>query len=402
MLAGDTVVTAFLSLLIVVAIVATIVQVIEIPYEIALVAAGLAFAVLPGMPQISVTPDVILTVFLPILLFHGAYNLSMNDLRASLVPVAILAFPGVGLVMGLIALALHAVVGMSWPSALLLGAIVSATDPVSVLAIFGQQHVPRRLSTIVSSESLLNDGAAFVLFALALNLARGKQISLLSGAEQIVVVVVGSLLLGALIGILGSQILLRLNEAQLETTISVILAYGGYIAATDLGLSGALETVAAGILLGSRGETVMSETTRTHARATWEFLDFLANSLVFLLMGLALRPVGAEAGAHLGTRIVEPLIVVIVAVVLVRLLLVHGMGIMLTWLHDPLPASWRHVIGWAGLRGAVSMAAALSLPAGVADRDLLRVLTFGVVLFTLVVQGLTIGPLIHKLGLARH
>jgi CPA1 family monovalent cation:H+ antiporter len=398
--AGDTALTVFLSLLIVVAIVATIVQVVRLPYEIALVAAGLAFAVVPGVPRITVTPDVILTVFLPVLLFHGAYNLSLSDLRASLVPVAILAFPGVIASMALIAAALHAFAGIGWHSAILLGAIVSATDPVSVLAIFGQQHVPRRLSTIVSSESLLNDGAALVLFALALQVAEGKQISLLSGTQQIVVVIVGSLLLGATIGILGSQVLLRLNEAQLETTISVILAYGGYLAASDLGLSGALETVAAGIMLGSRGETVMSENTREQARATWEFLDFLANSLVFLLMGLALRHVGAEVQAYVGNGLIVSLLVLIVAVLMVRLVLVLSTTVVLGWLRDPLPRYWDRVIVWAGLRGAVSMAAALSLPAGLPDRDLLRILTFGVVLFTLVVQGLTIGPLIRKLGLA--
>jgi CPA1 family monovalent cation:H+ antiporter len=356
-------------------------------------------AFIPGVPQVALTHQVILTVFLPVLLFHGAYNLPLAELRATIRLVSFLALPGVLATAGLVGVALHALAGMPWAGALLLGTIVSATDPVSVLAIFGQLGAPRRLTAIVSGESLFNDGTALVLFAIALDAAQGGQATVPGVLGRLALVLGGSLGLGALVGLLGAQLLRRVDDALVETSITLIMAYGGYLVADHLALSGPLETVAAGILLGTRGEAVMGAGTRLQARATWEFLDFLANSLLFLLMGLAARSVALAPGEHLGDRLVGPVLVALAAVVGARVLVLWGIGRALALFGQPLPAGWGPVLVWAGLRGAVSLAAALSLPAGLADRDLLLVLTFGVVLFTLLTQGLTIAPLLRRFGL---
>ena len=393
-------VATFLGLLMASTLVAAAGRRARLPYEVALVLTGLVLAFIPGVPRIALTHQVILTVFLPVLLFHGAYNLPLAELRASLRLVSFLALPGVLATAGLVGLALHALTGIPWTSALLFGTIVAATDPVSVLAIFGQLGAPRRLTTIVSGESLFNDGTALVLFAILLDLAQGGHTTVPEGLGRLVLVIGGSLGLGVAVGLVGARVLHSVDDALVETSITLIMAYGGYLLADHLALSGPLETVVAGILLSSRGERVMSPTTRLQARATWEFLDFLANSLLFLLMGLAVRSVALAPGEHLGTQLVWPLAVAVAAVVVARALVVNGTKRAMGVLGRPLPASWEPVLVWAGLRGAVSLAAALSLPGGLADHDLLVILTFGVVLFTLVAQGLTIGPLLRRLGLA--
>lgn len=386
-------------LLIAVAIVAVAVRYVRLPYTLALVLTGLALALAPNTPRVQLTPGVILTVFLPVLLFHGAYNLDLAAVRANLTPIILLAVPGVAVTAGLVGAALHAATGLSWSLALLFGTIIAATDPVAVLAIFGELGVPRRLSTIVNAESLFNDGTALVLFATMVGVASVHTVNLPAVGERFVVEVAGALALGAAVGVLGSTVLLRIDDALLETTITLIMAYGGFLLADQLGVSGPLETVVAGLLLGARGSRVMSPTTRLQARATWDFLDFLANSLLFLLIGLQLHPLGTASAAWLGGRVWWPLVVAIFAVVVARAVVVWAVAHLLEHLKPPLPRGWRTVISWAGLRGAVSLAAGLSLPRAVPQHDLLLALTFGVVLFTLLAQGLSMRRLLERLGL---
>jgi len=350
-------VAIIIGLMVAVTIVAAAVRFVHVPYTVALVLTGLALAVAPQTPSIALSPGAILTIFLPVLLFHGAYNLDISDLRANLTPVALLAVPGVIVTAALVGAALHLAVGLAWGPALLFGAIVSATDPVAVLAIFGAIGAPRRLATIVNAESLFNDGTALVIFTTVLGVISAGSFDAAATAEGFVVQVAGSLALGAAVGIVAGTVLHRIDDALLETTITLILAYGGYLLATRFALSGALETVTAGLMLGARGTRVMSPTTRLQAGATWEFLDFLANSLLFLLVGLELRPVGQTT--------------------------IHTLG---------------GALG-PGLRGAVALAAGLSLPDYVPQRGLILALTFGVTLFTLLAQGLTIRLVMERLGL---
>jgi CPA1 family monovalent cation:H+ antiporter len=392
-------VPTFLSLLIVVTLVAALVRRTNFPYEAALVLAGLVMAVTPGFPHAQLTPQVILTVFLPVLLFHGAYNLSLTELRATLRLVVLLALPGVAITAALVGLALHLLGSMSWTTALLFGAIVSATDPVSVLAAFGRIGAPHRLTTVVNAESLFNDGTALVLFSILLGVATKGRFSFADSGIELIVVITGSTVLGATVGLVGAQVLSRVDDAVVEMSITLIMAYGGYLLATAVGLSGPLTTVAAGLLFATRGEQVMSPNTRLQASAIWEFLDFLTNSLLFLLMGLAVRGVLDAPGERIGLSLIGPLLIALAAVVLSRVAIVLLTGYLMTTVRRPFPRGWQPVLVWAGLRGAVSLAAALSLPNGLADRDLLVTLTFGVVLFTLLAQGLTIGPLVNRLGL---
>ena len=391
----------FLTLLITIAFVAAVVHFIRIPYTVALVLAGLALAVLPGTPRVSVTPSVILFLFLPILLFYGSYHLNVRDLRANLKPVTLLALPGVVATAGLVGLALHFAVGLSWTSALLFGTIVAATDPVAVLAIFGELGAPRRLATIVTSESLFNDGTALVFYGAVLGIATTSTLDAGLTIERFAIAVVGGLALGVAVGIVGTAILKPINNALLETVITLIMAYGGYLLADHFGASGPLETVAAGIFLGVTSKSAMSATTRLQSSATWEFLDFLANSLLFLLVGLSVRPLSEETVARLGGGLLWPLGVAIVAVVVSRALVVWIVGWALRAVHEGLPRHWNVVLIWAGLRGAVALAAGLSLPLGLPDRDLLLILTLGIVLFTLLAQGLTMRPLLTRLGVVR-
>ncbi len=392
-------VATFLALVIVVAVVAAAVRLVRVPYTVALVLTGLALALAPGVPSVDLTPAVILTVFLPVLLFHGSYNLDLADLRANLAPVALLAVPGVVATAGLVGAALHLLAGLPWATALLFGAIVSATDPVAVLAIFGEVGAPRRLATIVDGESLFNDGTALVLVSTILVVIQSGTFDAAITLESFAVAVVGSLALGTAVAVLGGAVLRRIDDALLETTITLILAYGGYLLADRLGVSGPLETVTAGLALGARGREVMSPTTRLQAQATWQFLDFLANSLLFLLVGLALRTVGTTAAGQLDVGVLRPLAVALIAVVVARAAVAWGVAALLARVDRPFPRGWRTVLTWAGLRGAVSLAAGLSLPTGLPGRELLLTLTFGVVLFTLLAQGLTIRTVMERRGL---
>ncbi len=393
-------VPAFLGLLIVVAVVATAVRFVRLPYTVALVVAGVMLALAPNAPYVALTPGIILTIFLPVLLFHGAYNLDLDDVRANLSPIALLAVPGVAATTGLVGVALHAGAGFSWSEALLFGAIVSATDPVAVLAIFGEVGAPRRLATIVNGESLFNDGTALVLFATILAAATSGTVSAGATIERFVVEVVGALALGTVVAVMGGTVVQRIDDALIETTITLIMAYGGYLLADRLGVSGTIETATAGLLMGARGPRVMSPTTRLQARATWEFLDFVANSLLFLLVGLQLRDLATVTVRHLGVAALwQPLLVAIVAVLIARAVVVWAVSLGLERGKGRLPRAWRIVITWAGLRGAVSLAAALSLPVNLPGRDLLLALTFGTVLFTLLAQGLSIRAVMERLGL---
>jgi monovalent cation:H+ antiporter, CPA1 family len=398
----ETSAATLLTLLMIVAFVASIVRYIHIPFSVALVITGLALALIPGMPYIALTPGIILTIFLPILLFHGAYNLNLTDLRANLVPIAGLALPGVILTAALVGATLHFVTNLDWNSALLFGAIVGATDPVAVLAIFGEVGAPRRLSTLVAGESLFNDGTALVIFTALLGIATTHTFDPTTTIVRLFITVVGSIALGIGVGLAGSIIVQYFDEAILETTLTLIIAYGGYLLADAIHCSGPLETVAAALTFSTRGYKVMSPTTRIQARATWEFLDFLANSLLFLLIGLALRSIGELTATNLELRSLWwPLIASILAVLFTRIVVILLMQLILAAQNRPFTREWITILIWAGLRGAVSLAAALSIPLNFPARPLLLVLTFGVVLFTLLVQGMTALPLVTRLGVGK-
>jgi CPA1 family monovalent cation:H+ antiporter len=393
-------VSTIVSLLVAVMVVAVVSKYLRIPYTVALVIAGLAIAISPIQITVDLTPDLILFIFLPALLFESAYHLHFAELKENLRPIALLAVPGVLLTAFFVAVLTHYTTGVSWETSVLFGAIMSATDPVSVLAIFRQLGAPRRLSVIVEGESLFNDGTSLVLFRIVLGVVIAHALGdVMEASLQFLFVVVGGLVLGALIGFGVSLLLSRVNDYLVETTMTLVVAYGTYLLAERVGVSGVIAVVVAALVVGTCGHSVaMSPTTRTAIAASWEFFGFVANSLIFLLIGL-------EVDIEKLSQYWVPTLFAIGAVLVVRALVVAVSSGVLRFIHRPIPYRWQSVLVWGGLRGSLALAMALGLPLTLgpdelfADRDLILAMTFGVILFSLLVQGLTMAPLLNRLGL---
>jgi CPA1 family monovalent cation:H+ antiporter len=393
-------VTTLVWLLIAIMAVAVASKYIRLPYTVALTIAGLIIALSPIDLTVNLTPDLILFIFLPALLFESAYNLHFADVRDNLRPITFLAVPGVILTAIGVAAIIHYAVDVTWETAFLFGAIMSATDPVSVLAIFRQIGAPRRLAVILEGESLFNDGTSLVVFRIVLGIVVATVASdFFSAAEQFLWVVLGGLVLGVLVGYGISLLLSRVNDYLVETAMTLLVAYGAYLLAERINVSGVIAVVVAGLIVGNYGRNVaMSPTTRLAVSSTWEFFGFLANSLIFLLIGLELN---VEKLAQFWL----PTLVAIASVLIVRIVVVVISSAVLRFIHRPIPYSWQVVLVWGGLRGSVALAMALSLPFTMASgapfpsRDLLLIMTFGVILFSLLVQALTMSPLLRRLGI---
>ena len=396
--------TLIIELLLIVSLVALAVRRLRIPYTVALVVVGLLITFQQPL-QIDLTPELILSLFIPPLVFEAAFHLEFKSLRENWLPIVALAVPGVLLTTVIVGAIVSWGVGISLSSALVFGALIAATDPVAVIALFKALGVPKRLAMLVESESLFNDGTAIVIFklmlAVALSAAAGGadeahgSVDFLSATVDFLRVSAGGLLIGVGSGWLIAQIIARVDDYLIETMLTTVLAFGSYLVAERFHVSGVLALVAAGIVTGNIGLKGMSPTTRIVLFNFWEFLAFVANSLVFLLIGLDvnLREIGAN---------IVPISIALGAVLLSRALVIYGLAA-LTNLRsvNKISLSYRHVLFWGGLRGAISLALALSLPLALAERDLLRVMTFGVVLFTLLAQGTTMQFLLRRLGIGQ-
>ncbi len=395
---------AMIGLLLIISAVGIITRSLRVPYPIALVIAGLGLGVLLRSPlpfvggleldHLHLTPHLILVVFLPALLFEATLHIEATTLRKTLLPIGLLAIPGVLLTAAIVGVLVHWGVGFDWPTALLFGAIVAATDPIAVLAIFKRLGVPHDLEILVEGESLFNDGTAVVLSRILLGIVLAGTWSVSDGVLNFVVVVGGGLLIGLVAGALFSRLTAKIDDHLIEITLTTILTYGTFIAAEALEVSGVIAVVAAGLVLGNVGaRRGMSPTTRLALLTFWEYIAFLLNSAIFLLIGLEVN-----LGNLIGDLL--PAVIAIAAVLLARAVVVYGLGLIVLPLPPVLPRRWLHVLFWSGLRGAVSLAVVLSLPLDLPARPLLLNLTFGVVLFTLLVQGLSMGPLVQRLGLS--
>ncbi len=384
--------TIIIELLLIVSLVALLVRRLNIPYTVALVVAGL-IVTLQQPFNLVLVPEVILAVFVPPLVFEAAFHLSFAELRRNLATILVLAVPGVIVTMLVVAGVLSLATPLGWPVALVFGALISATDPVAVVAIFRALGVPKRLAVLVEGESLLNDGTAIVLFNLMLAAALTGQLNLVAGVFDFARVALGGVLVGGLLGWLVARLIARVDDYLIEITLTTILAFGAYLLAERLGVSGVLAVVAAGLISGNLGPQGMSPTTRIVLFNFWEYVAFLANSFVFLLIGLQI---------NLATLLTvwQLILWAILAVLLARVLVVYGFSALASRFGEPVPFKWQHVITWGGLRGAISLALVLSLPTALGpDREILRVMAYGVVLFTLLVQGTTMGPLVRRLQL---
>ena len=363
------------------------------PYAVALVIGGLIVeeSHLIAVPRID--PPVVLFAFLPPLLFDAAFRLDARELRLVLRPVLLLAVPGVLVttlvVGGLVSLALGLPIGV----ALLFGSLVSATDPVAVIAILKEIALPARLLVVPEAESLVNDGMAITLYTGLSGVLATGQLDLGDLGGLFLHEVVLGVAVGAVLGFVFARLTSTVDDHLIEMMLSVVLAYGSYLVADGLHASGPLACVAAGIIQGSYGRAFgMSERTSRLLDDLWEFLGFFANAILFLLVGLNVNLAALVADG-------KAVVVAILAVLVARVLVVEAVGLLTA--NGPLATPFRErlVITWAGLRGALTIALALGLPNDTPSRDLLINMAFGVVLFTLIAQGLSLGFLVKRLGL---
>jgi monovalent cation:H+ antiporter, CPA1 family len=381
-------------LLIAAAVVAVVARWIHLPYTLALLLLGLGLGAVPGIPVPTLNSEVILLLFLPPLLFEAAFVLDLRLLWSVRTGVFVFAVPGVLLAMVVGGAIVHWALGLPWAVALLFGATIAATDPVAVLATFRQLGASRRLAVLLEGESLLNDGIALALLV-TLMMAVDGRFSPGPAIAMFVLSVAGGTAIGLGVGWLGHRLIATIDEHLTEMTVSVAMAYGAFLAAETLHLSGVLATVSAAMTLGYLGRTrgwIFSDGSERLLTDLWEFLAFVANAALFLLMGLTVHVAGLTAypGAVLAG---------IAAALAGRAVVAYGLGSGLPLWGFSLSRAERHVVFWGGLRGAVALAAALSLPAGFPYRAQLLAMTYGAVLFTLLVQGLTISPVVRRLGL---
>jgi CPA1 family monovalent cation:H+ antiporter len=334
-------------------------------------------------------------VFLPPLLFDAAFRLDDRELRAVMRPVLFLALPGTIATAIIAGLLLWVSGAAPLGLALLFGSIVAATDPVAVVPVFRALNAPARLSVIAEAESLINDGVAITLYTAFIGLATASGAPDVLGSLALFVrEVVGGVLIGGAMGIVFSRLTSAIDDHLIEMTLSSGLAYGSYLVAQSLETSGALACVAAGLIHGSYGRQVgMSERTRTVLDDLWEYFGFLANALVFLLVGFS-----ASVSDLLATG--WPVLLAIMAVVLARAAVVVLPGLLPARVLQTTHAE-RTVLAWGGLRGALTITLALALPADMPARQLLIEMAFGVVLFTLLVQGVTLSLVLQRAGLVR-
>lgn len=368
-----------------------------IPYTVALVVLGIvAGAVLPL--DVQVTPEIVLLVLLPGLVFEAALRIDIDDFRRTFGGAVLLAAPGVLVSAAIVAEVLWLATGLPIELGFVVGAMVAATDPVAVVSTFRQLGSPRRLATLIESESLFNDGTALVVFTVAVQAVLGP-VTPGGIVVQVVTVIAFSTIVGLVAGWVASRLIAAVDDHLVELTLSVGAAYGTYLVADRLHQSGIIATVVAGLLIGNHARRVgMSPRSLEALDSVWEFFAFLLTAVVFLLIGLA---IGLGDVVSALPWIAWGIVAILAGRAFVVYVLLGGASRLVRDSRHALPIAWLHILFWGGLRGAVAIAMALSLPADFPQRQLLQAITFGVVLFTLLVQGTTVEWLINRVGAGR-
>lgn len=380
------------ALLLIATLVGIVARRLRMPYTVGLVIVGTALAILYQQFHFEVAPELILGIFVPPLIFEAAFHLPVGELRRNAVPVLTLAIVGVLLTTFLVGGIVHFGGGIAIANAIIFGSIIAATDPVAVIALFRTLGVPKRLQVLLEGESLFNDGTAIVVFNIAVAAALTGSFSILGGISTFLFSAGIGLGIGLVLGLLASFIISKIDDHLIETAVTFVLAYGSFILAETIHVSGVLAVVAAGLVNGNIGPRGMSSSTRIVVFNFWDFMSFLANSFVFLLIGIVVDlPLLVDNWAAILWGIL--------AALLARLIVIYG----LFPRSETIPLKWKHILYWGGLRGAISLALVLGLPT-VLGRDAsgqLRAMVFGLVLFTLLIQGTSMSWLVKRMGIVQ-
>jgi Na+/H+ antiporter len=406
----------FLLLLVFVIVFGLLARRIGTPYPIVMVIGGLIVGLIPGIPGITLNPDLIFIVVLPPLLYAAAWTTSWRDFRYNIVSIFLLAFGLVGFTVAAVALVAPTVfVGFDWRLGFVLGAVIAPTDAIAATSIARRVGLPGRIVDILEGESLINDATGLLALQFAIALVVQKQAPTLQhGLLTFAWLTGGGIALGLLLGWVVTQIERRIDDAPIEITLSILVPYTVYLAAERIHASGVLAVVASGLFLSRRSAGFFSPAVRIQIWSVWQSLNFVLNGFVFLLIGLQLPAIGASIGTYSLSTLVLDGAIFSALIILLRLVWVFpGAGV--AWLirtriarqkERPPRLRATFVLGWTGMRGVVSLAAALALPTLLADgsafpqRNVIVFLTFCVIFVTLVLQGVTLPPLIRALGLA--
>jgi monovalent cation/hydrogen antiporter len=390
---------------------AVLARVLNVPYPITLVLGGVGIGYVPGVPSPELDPDLVLLIFLPPLLYGAAFFTSLRDLRRNARPIALLAIGVVLVTMLAVAFVAHHAIGLGWAEAFVLGAVVSPTDAVAPTEILRRIGAPHRMLTVIEGENLTNDWTALVLYRFAVAAVVSGSFSLAEAGLKFVWSGVGGLLVGLIAGLIIREVRRRVDDPPTEFTISLLSGYAAYLPAEEIGVSGVIAAVTVGVYMGWHTPELTTPVTRLQGVAIWEVLTFLLNALLFLLVGLQLPAVIDNISGHSAGELIGWGLLISAVVIGVRLIWQFTVVYLIRAIdrrevQRTRRANWRMrlVGGWAGMRGAVSLAAALAIPlqtdsgAAFPERDLIIFLTYSVLLATLVGQGLTLAPLIRLLG----
>ncbi len=406
----------FLAMSVLVAALAAVAKKFNTPYPIVLVIGGLILSLFPRGPHIELNPDIVFLVILPPLLFQAAFVTSWRDFKYNLASITGLALGLVGFtVLGVAAAARWILPGFDWRMGLVLGAVVSTTDAIAATTIAKRVGLPRRIIDVVEGESLVNDATGLLAleFAIAL-LVTGHTPSVAEGVGRLLYLIFGSVAIGLIVAKLIRHFELKIDDAPIEITISLVAPYVAYLAAETAHASGVLSTVACGLYLGHKSSLYFSRGARLTGRAVWDTLTFVLNGFVFILIGFQLPYILAGIREYSMRQLLLLGAAFSIVVILLRIVWVYP-GAHISYLirrhllhqNEPDPSARAiFVVGWTGMRGVVALAAAISLPEMLADgsefpqRNVMIFLTFCVIFVTLVLQGLTLPPLIRALGLA--
>ncbi len=404
-----------LALLLLVAALAALAKRIGIPYPIILVIGGVCLSLVPHAPRITLNPNVVFLIILPPLIFFAAFHISWREFRRNLLSILMLAFGLVGFTVFGVAWATRWMLpNFDWRLGLVLGAVVATTDPISATATARRLGIPRRLTDLLEAESLVNDGSGLVAlkFTAALVIT-GMTPTFAEGLGQLLYLITAGVVIGMAVGVISDWIERKVTETTIEITISIVTPYIAYLSAEAAGCSGVMATIACGLFLGRRSSGYYSLHARIESSAVWRTIDFALNGVVFLVLGLQLPTILSQIGGFSPASLFAYAALFCAVVILLRLIWVFPSAWLIARLRsrfrsglaEPFSKRAAFIVGWSGMRGVLALAAAISLPeklnSGEAfpERNLIIFLTFCVIFVTLVLQGLSLPPLIRRLGL---